>query len=48
MALGILELEGLLKWTGSKRPVEYTLNVLVDALAQWCQKRLLEYSYLEN
>jgi hypothetical protein len=41
MALGILELEGLLKWTGSKRPVEYTLNVPLDVLKQWCKQKFL-------
>jgi len=32
MALGILELEGLIKWTGSKRPIEYKLNVSMEEL----------------
>jgi hypothetical protein len=41
MALGILELDGLLKWTGSKRPVEYTLNRSLDDLEQWCKDKLV-------
>jgi hypothetical protein len=35
MAFGILELEGLLKWTGSKRPIEYILNVPLDEFRNW-------------
>jgi hypothetical protein len=41
MALGILELDGLLKWTGSKRPVEYTLNRSLGDLEQWCKNKLI-------
>ncbi|MGD0717028.1 MAG: restriction endonuclease [Halobacteriota archaeon] len=40
MALGILELEELLKWTGSKKPVEYTLHVAIDDLKKWCVEKL--------
>ena len=35
MALGILEIEKLLKWTGSKRPIEYKLNKSIDQLINW-------------
>lgn len=41
MALGILELDGLLKWTGSKKPVEYTLNRPLDDLEQWCKDKIV-------
>ena len=40
MALGILELEGLIKWTGSKRPIEYTLNCTVEDLRKWVNKNM--------
>jgi hypothetical protein len=35
MALGILEVENLIKWTGSKRPIEYKLNSSIDKLRDW-------------
>lgn len=35
MALGILELEDLIKWTGSKRPIEYKRNRTHDELIRW-------------
>ena len=38
MALGILEIEGLLKWTGSKSPIEYKLNGQLDKHGEWLKK----------
>jgi hypothetical protein len=38
MTLGILELEGLIKWTGSKRPIEYKLNVPIEKFEEWILK----------
>jgi hypothetical protein len=38
MALGILEIEGLIKWTGSKRPIEYKLAVPTDRVNKWLSK----------
>ena len=35
MILGILELEGFLQWTGSLRPIEYTLENSLDDLKKW-------------
>lgn len=35
MALGILEIENLIKWTGSKRPIEYKLNAPIEKLKGW-------------
>jgi type III secretion system FlhB-like substrate exporter len=35
MALGILEIENLIKWTGSKRPIEYTLIKTHDEFKNW-------------
>jgi hypothetical protein len=35
MALGILEIEGMTKWTGSKRPIEYTLGVSSEKTMKW-------------
>lgn len=35
MALGILEIEGFIKWTGSKRPLEFTLNTQIDSMVKW-------------
>ncbi|KUK31074.1 MAG: Uncharacterized protein XD63_1671 [Thermoanaerobacterales bacterium 50_218] len=35
VALGILEIEGLIKWTGSKRPIEYMLSVPLEELEDW-------------
>ena len=40
MALGILELVGLIKWTGSKRPIEYTLTKSVGDILTWVNKEL--------
>lgn len=38
MTLGILEIEGLIKWTGSKRPIEYKLNVPIEKIEEWIRK----------
>jgi hypothetical protein len=38
MILGILELSGLTKWTGSLRPVEYTLDKQVEELIKWSKE----------
>lgn len=38
--IGILEIEGLLGWTGSKRPIEYKLNVPVEELDRWFHKNI--------
>ena len=35
MIFGVLELEGFLNWTGSLRPIEYTLNKSLDDLIKW-------------
>jgi|APHot6391423213_1040247.scaffolds.fasta_scaffold03745_3 hypothetical protein len=35
MILGVLELEGLTKWTGSLRPIEYTLDKPLTDLIKW-------------
>jgi hypothetical protein len=35
MILGVLELEGFTKWTGSLRPIEYTLNKPIEELRKW-------------
>lgn len=35
MALGVLEIEGLIKRTGSKRPIEYKLDVPLEKLKGW-------------
>lgn len=40
MMLGILEIEGLIKWTGSKSPIEYKLNVPVEKIYQWVQEKI--------
>ncbi len=40
MALGILEIEELIKWTGSKRPIEYKLNVLTEKIHEWITKNI--------
>jgi hypothetical protein len=40
MALGILELEGLIKWTGSKRPVEYAMTVPIEKIEEWCKNKI--------
>lgn len=38
MILGVLELEGLTKWTGSLRPIEYTLNKPLTDLIKWSRE----------
>ena len=35
MIFGVLELEGFTKWTGSLRPIEYTLDKSLDELVKW-------------
>lgn len=40
MALGILEIEELIKWTGSKRPIEYKLNVTIEKIKGWAYREL--------
>jgi len=40
MTLGILEIEGLIKWTGSKRPIEYKLNVPIEKIDEWIYKNI--------
>ena len=40
MALAILELEELIKWTGSKRPIEYKLNVPIERIYEWGSKNI--------
>lgn len=40
MVLGILEIENLIKWTGSKRPIEYTLNSSIDEIEKWILKNI--------
>lgn len=37
MILGVIELEGLTKWTGSLRPIEYTLDKPLEELIKWSQ-----------
>jgi hypothetical protein len=39
LTLGILELEGLLKWTGSLRPIEYTLDKPFADLKKWITEK---------
>jgi len=38
MTLGILEIENLIKWTGSKRPIEFKLNTSLENLQKWFEK----------
>jgi hypothetical protein len=38
MILGILELEGFIKWTGSLRPIEYTLGKTSNELIIWTRQ----------
>lgn len=38
LIFGILELEGLIKWTGSLRPIEYTLETETKELMKWRDK----------
>lgn len=40
LSLGILELEGLLKWTGSLRPIEYTLDKPITELKKWITEKI--------
>jgi len=40
IVLGILEIEELIKWTGSKRPVEYSLNVPIEKIEEWVYKNI--------
>lgn len=40
MVLGILEIEGLIKWTGSKRPIEYKLEVSLQQIDKWYQEKI--------
>jgi len=40
LTLGILELEGLLKWTGSLRPIEYTLDKPIAELKKWITEKI--------
>ncbi|MBN1550466.1 winged helix-turn-helix domain-containing protein [bacterium] len=35
MTLGILEIEGIITWTGSKRPIEYILQNSLKVLENW-------------
>lgn len=41
MTLGILEIEGLIKWTGSKRPIEFKLNDSMENIEKWFQKNIV-------
>jgi hypothetical protein len=45
MSLGILEIEGLLKWTGRKSPIEYTANIPIDEFQSWFESKII---YLSN
>lgn len=38
MILGVLELEGFTKWTGSLRPIEYILDKPIEQLINWSQE----------
>lgn len=38
LIFGILELEGLINWTGSLRPIEYTLEKEIEELIKWRDK----------
>jgi ubiquinone biosynthesis protein Coq4 len=38
MIIGVLELEGFTKWTGSLRPIEYTLDKPIINLIKWSQE----------
>lgn len=40
MTLGILEIERLIKWTGSKRPIEYKLNVPIEEIEGWIREHI--------
>jgi hypothetical protein len=41
MTLGILEIEEIIKWTGSKRPIEYILKVEPNGIEEWYQTRIV-------
>jgi hypothetical protein len=40
MILGILEIENLLKWTGSKSPIEYSANKSIDEFSKWFSENI--------
>ena len=40
MILGILEVEGLLKWTGSKSPIEYVTNKTPEDFSNWYKSNI--------
>lgn len=44
MAFGILELEKLIKWTSSKRPVEYVLQVPAAQIITWLESKIVKKS----
>jgi len=41
MALAILEINGLIKWTGSKKPVEFILNGSTDDIKKWLDAEII-------
>lgn len=41
MILGVLELEGFTKWTGSLRPIEYTLDKPLDEVIKWSKETVI-------
>jgi hypothetical protein len=45
MILGILELEGLIKWTGSLRPIEYTIDKKIESLIKWKEDLLAKTEF---
>jgi hypothetical protein len=40
LTLGILELEGFIKWTGSQRPIEYTLERSLEEIKKWKKEKI--------
>lgn len=40
MTFGIFEIEKLIEWTGSKRPIEYKLNVPIEKIEEWIHKNI--------
>lgn len=40
MTIGILEIESLIKWIGSKIPVEYKLAVPPDEVDNWLHNKI--------
>ena len=42
MALAILEIKGLIKWNGSKRPVEFKLNAPVESIKKWLEDDIIQ------